>query len=277
MLKQRVLTALVLVGLALGALAWSQLAFIALMTISFLMAQAEWLRLSGWPFRVALAAAVALGLAQFALYVLAPQFVLGLQPALATLATVIWVVLGAMLLRSSQRAPMRIPAGVSRVLAWMLPLAAWAAGLVFIRAGAVYVLSVLVIVWLADIAAYFVGRAFGRRKLAPHISPGKTWAGVWGGIGGVAALAVIVWLLAPDAPLFTNRLLHGLGVPLAIALIALLVAISIVGDLTESLLKRQAATKDSSNLLPGHGGFFDRLDSLLALLPAAALVQAWVT
>jgi phosphatidate cytidylyltransferase len=274
-LKQRLITALVLVGLALGALAWSQLAFIALMTIAFLIAQAEWLRLSGWSFRAAMAVALVLGLAQFAFYVLAPERVLGVQPALAAAATTVWAVLGAMLLASLQRPAIRIPTGVSRLLAWVLPSAAWAAGVVFIREGAVYVLSVLVIVWLADISAYFAGRAFGRRKLAPHISPGKTWAGVWGAIGGVVAVAVIVWLLLPDAPFFSNRLLQAVGVPLSIALLASLVAISIVGDLTESLLKRQAGAKDSSNLLPGHGGFFDRLDSLLAVLPAAALIRAW--
>jgi phosphatidate cytidylyltransferase len=180
-------------------------------------------------------------------------------------------------MRSARREAIRIPAGVSRVLAWTLPLSAWAAGLMFLQVGAVYLLSVLVIVWLADIAAYFVGRAFGRRKLAPHISPGKTWAGVWGAIGGVVLVALGVWLAVPDAPFFTNSLLPALGVPLAIVLLALLVVISIIGDLTESLLKRQAGTKDSSDLLPGHGGFFDRLDSMLALLPAAALAQAAVT
>ncbi len=277
MLKQRVITALVLVGLLLGALAWSRPAFVALMTLAFAVTQAEWLRLSGWSFRTALTVALAIGVAQFALYTMAPGILMGLEPALAAIATAVWIVLGVVLLRSAQRDPIRIPAGASRALAWVLPLSAWAAGLMFLQIGAVYLLSVLVIVWLADIAAYFVGRAFGRRKLAPQISPGKTWAGVWGAIGGVVLVALGVWLALPEAPFFTHRMLNAFGVPLAVVMLALLVVISIVGDLTESLLKRQAGAKDSSDLLPGHGGFFDRLDSMLALLPAAALMQGSVS
>ena len=277
MLKQRVITALILVGLLLGALAWSRLAFVALITLAFAITQAEWLRLSGWSFRTSLTVALAIGVVQFALYAMAPGILMGLEPALAAIATAVWIVLGVVLLRSAQRDPIRIPAGASRVLAWVLPLSAWAAGLMFLQIGAVYLLSVLVIVWLADIAAYFVGRAFGRRKLAPHISPGKTWAGVWGAIGGVVLVALGGWFAVPDAPFFTHWILRAFGVPLAVVLLALLVVISIVGDLTESLLKRQAGAKDSSDLLPGHGGFFDRLDSMLALLPAAALIQGSVT
>jgi phosphatidate cytidylyltransferase len=144
-----------------------------------------------------------------------------------------------------------------------------------LQLGAVMLLSVLVIIWLADIAAYFFGRAFGRRKLAPHISPGKTWAGVWGAIGGVIVAALIAWAGFPAALLYTNRLLEAFGVLLAALALSGLVAISIIGDLAESLLKRQASAKDSSNLLPGHGGFFDRLDSMFALLPAAALLWTW--
>lgn len=276
MLKQRVITALVLVGLLLGALAWSRPVFIALMTLVFAVTQGEWLRLSGWASRPAFGTALAIGLAQFGVYVVAPERVLGLGPALAAAATAVWVVLSGVLLQSAQHEVVRLPAGASRLLAWALPLAAWVAGLVFLQVGAVYLLSVLAIVWLADIAAYFFGRAFGRRKLAPQISPGKTWAGVWGAIGGVVLIALGVWLAVPDAPLFTNRMVRTFGVPLATVLLAVLVAVSIVGDLTESLLKRQAGAKDSSNLLPGHGGFFDRLDSMLALLPVAALIQGWM-
>ena len=165
--------------------------------------------------------------------------------------------------------------GISRVLALVLPLAAWCALMLFLQLGAVMLLSVLVIVWLADIAAYFVGRAFGRSKLAPHISPGKTWAGVWGAIVGVVVVALLAWVGFPSAPLFTSRLLDAFGIPLAAAALSALVVISIIGDLAESLLKRQANAKDSSNLLPGHGGFFDRLDSMFALLPAAALLWTW--
>ena len=133
-------------------------------------------------------------------------------------------------------------------------------------------LSVLVIVWLADTAAYFAGRAFGKRKLAPHISPGKTWAGV---VGAAVAVVVAAWAafwIAPEASLWSNGLIVSLG-PLAVMLLALLVALSIVGDLFESLLKRQAGVKDSSGLLPGHGGFYDRIDALLPVLPLAVVFE----
>lgn len=275
MLKQRVITALVLVAALLSALAWSPLAFAGLLTLGFSLAQAEWLRLSGWSFRTSLFVALTLGGAQFALFAAAPATVAAIVPAAVAVATAIWIGLGVVLLRSEKKGAVRIPAATSRALAIALPFAAWCALMMFLQLGAVMLLSVLVIIWLADIAAYFVGRAFGRRKLAPHISPGKTWAGVWGAIGGVVVAALIAWAGFPDAPLFTNRLLEGFGIPLAALALSMLVGVSIIGDLAESLLKRQANAKDSSHLLPGHGGFFDRLDSMFALLPAAALLWTW--
>lgn len=275
MLKQRVITALVLVAALLSALAWSPLAFAGLLTLGFAIAQAEWLRLSGWSFRSALFVALALGLAQFAWFVAAPASVAAVTSALVALATAIWIGVGIVLLRSERRGVVRIAPVFSRACALMLPLAAWCALLLFLQLGALMLLSVLVIVWLADIAAYFVGRAFGRRKLAPRISPGKTWAGVWGAIGAVILVALLAWRGFPDAPLFTSRLLSSFGVALSAAAFSALVVISIIGDLAESLLKRQANAKDSSQLLPGHGGFFDRLDSMFALLPAAALLWSW--
>ena len=275
MLKQRVITALVLVAALLSALAWSPLAFAGLLTLGFSLAQAEWLRLSGWSFRTSLLVALTLGVAQFALFAAAPATVAVIGPAAVAIATAIWIGLGVVLLRSEKKGAVRIPAATSRALAIALPFAAWCALMMFLQLGAVMLLSVLVIIWLADIAAYFFGRAFGRRKLAPHISPGKTWAGVWGAIGGVVVAALIAWAGFPDAPLFTNRLLEGLGIPLAALALSMLVGVSIIGDLAESLLKRQANAKDSSHLLPGHGGFFDRLDSMFALLPAAALLWTW--
>lgn len=132
--------------------------------------------------------------------------------------------------------------------------------------GAAGLVGVMAIVWVADIAAYFSGRAFGRHKLAPSISPGKTWEGAAG-----AVVAVVAYGFAAKAVLAP-----GLGVPAPLLIVALvaLTAVSIVGDLFESLLKRQAGLKDSSNLLPGHGGILDRIDSLTSTLPLAAL--AWL-
>lgn len=128
-------------------------------------------------------------------------------------------------------------------------------------------LAVMAVVWAADVAAYFSGRAFGKRKLAPSISPGKTWAGAWGAVGGVLAygFAAAEWL--PQA------LQH--SQPLFVAVLVGLTVLSVVGDLFESLLKRQAGIKDSSNILPGHGGILDRIDSQTSTLPLVALL--WLT
>jgi phosphatidate cytidylyltransferase len=123
------------------------------------------------------------------------------------------------------------------------------------------VLLVLALVWIADTAAYFVGRRWGRRKLAPAISPGKTWEGAAGGLFGALAYAIIggFWI-------------QGIAWPPFLAVAALLAMVSIVGDLFESAAKRQAGVKDSGSLLPGHGGVLDRIDSATAALPLAALL-----
>ena len=127
-------------------------------------------------------------------------------------------------------------------------------------------LYALGIVWLMDIGAYFAGRRFGRRKLAPLISPGKTWEGVWGGAAVTAAVLVAV--------LIGGDWLPGDAARIAIATLVAAAA-SVVGDLYESRLKRAAGRKDSSTLLPGHGGVLDRIDGLLAALPLFAFVWAW--
>jgi phosphatidate cytidylyltransferase len=130
--------------------------------------------------------------------------------------------------------------------------------------GAWTLVCIMAIVWAADVAAYFAGRAFGKRKLAPNISPGKTWAGAWGAVVGVQiyGFAASHWLpqaLQASLPMFAGILLG-------------LTALSIVGDLFESLLKRQSGMKDSSNILPGHGGILDRIDSLTSTLPLVAML-----
>ena len=127
-----------------------------------------------------------------------------------------------------------------------------------------HVLLALVLVWIADSGAYFVGRKWGRRKLAPAISPGKSWEGVWGGMAAAVAYAIIcgTFLMGPA------------WLPVVAVAAALLAAISVVGDLFESAAKRQAGAKDSGALLPGHGGVLDRIDSATAVLPVVALLLA---
>ena len=146
-----------------------------------------------------------------------------------------------------------------------------------------FLLSILVLVWVADISAYFAGRAFGgrfsRAKLAPAVSPGKSWEGVWGGMAGVVVLAFAwTWIdrsLAVDGPSFYSRLsLHG-AIFLLISVV-FMAAMSVVGDLVESLIKRSAGVKDSSGLLPGHGGVLDRVDALLPTLPLGMMLVSLV-
>jgi phosphatidate cytidylyltransferase len=179
----------------------------------------------------------------------------GLQQALFAVAAFFWIVLAPLwmwrgvqphqtLWTGAAGFAVLVPAGLAMV--WLEPLA---------------VLLVLVLVWIADSAAYFVGRAWGRRKLAPTVSPGKTWEGVAGGLVGAVLYAIII-------ALFTDR-----GAWLALVATAILLGmVSIVGDLFESAAKRQAGVKDSGTLLPGHGGILDRIDSATAALPLAALI-----
>ena len=137
-----------------------------------------------------------------------------------------------------------------------------------------FLLSVLAIVWVADIGAYFSGKAFGKRKLAPSISPGKSWEGAIGGGIAVLVLASLSVLFGGDVfeRTFAVRVQHAYGWAALLAVLVLMVAASVVGDLFESQLKRRAGMKDSSNLLPGHGGVLDRIDALIPVLPLAALI-----
>ena len=135
------------------------------------------------------------------------------------------------------------------------------AGVAFASLAPLEILLILILIWIADTGAYFVGRAWGRRKLAPSISPGKSWEGALGGTAAALVYAIIL-----------GTFIEGLfWVPYLLAA-ALLAVLSIVGDLLESAAKRQAAVKDSGTLLPGHGGLLDRIDSATAVLPAAALL-----
>lgn len=145
--------------------------------------------------------------------------------------------------------------------------------LVLFKHSPVYLLSVMAIVWIADIGAYFVGKACGKRKLAPSISPGKSWEGAIGGWVCVLLIGAASTAVPALGDSFAVKLLakwSWAGFALAMSL---LVAASIVGDLVESQLKRRAGMKDSSNLLPGHGGVLDRIDALIPVLPLAVLLD----
>ncbi len=274
MLKQRVITAIVLlavIGLVVAASSpWPFLLFLA---IACACAGWEWLRLTAGPTP---AVAVLTGGVLFIVALLQTWLWLGQsQPdtvpmmVAVTVSAAIWVVVvPVVVVRGDASA-------APQSLAWSIfgPLtlyATWAAlALLFLKHGAGYVLSLLVLVWVADIAAYFAGRAFGRHKLAPRVSPGKT---VEGAIAGV--LGVVAWVLvsANWDSTFGASLVARWSWPGAAGLAAVLAAVSILGDLFESLLKRRAGVKDSSALLPGHGGVYDRIDAVVAVVPLAVLL-----
>ncbi|MDR0674174.1 MAG: phosphatidate cytidylyltransferase [Zoogloeaceae bacterium] len=153
-----------------------------------------------------------------------------------------------------------------------LILAIWAAFIILREAHPGLLLWTLGVVWVSDISAYFAGRKFGGRKLAPEISPGKTWAGVYGALAGI----LVYWLATTTLMIMewgaSYVFSRGFSLFFSLAFPIILAVLSILGDLFESLLKRQVGVKDSGNLLPGHGGALDRIDSLMAALPCAAFV-----
>jgi phosphatidate cytidylyltransferase len=137
--------------------------------------------------------------------------------------------------------------------------------------GGLFLLSVVSLVWIADTSAYFVGRRFGSTKLAPAISPGKTIAGAWGALGGVLIGGGLWSWFYPQS--WSGLLYQHYGMVMTTLALVVFTALSIEGDLFESLIKRQAGVKDSSQLLPGHGGIFDRIDALIPTLPFAMLLS----
>jgi phosphatidate cytidylyltransferase len=190
-----------------------------------------------------------------------------------------WVIGGAWMLYAGANSWLAVPQWL-RLLAGMLSL--WAAWLAVVQArviGINFLFSVLALVWVADIVAYATGRLLGgkffQRKLAPAISPGKTWEGAFGGIIGVVVLALVWRALdtgnSPDQSSLYTRVGSGGLIFLLVAML-LLGAMSVVGDLVESLMKRSVGVKDSSALLPGHGGVLDRIDALLPVLPLAMML-----
>jgi phosphatidate cytidylyltransferase len=283
MLKQRVITAIVLLAVLLPALFWpTPYPFNAVVLVLIVAGGWEWGRLNG----LSMNQSVAVGIA--CLVLCGESWYAGLMQErvgmLWAIAGALWVVCGALMLRMGVAGWPRIPKTVRIVFG---VLALWVAWLAVAQArfiGINFLLSVLTLVWMADIAAYAAGRAFGlkftRQKLAPAISPGKSWEGAWGGMLGVLVLG-IAWTIADRA--------WGAGVPSIYSRVAavgwwllpitavFLSAMSVVGDLVESLVKRSAGMKDSSNLLPGHGGVLDRVDALLPTLPLAMFIATLVS
>ncbi|MFK3794627.1 phosphatidate cytidylyltransferase [Pseudomonas piscis] len=266
MLKQRIITALILLPIALGGFFLLEGSNFALF-IGLVVALGgwEWARLAGFsaqPARIAYAVAVAALLFMMHLVPGVAPWVLG--------AAVLWWGLATFLVLTYPRSSEQWSGAAPKLLIGLLILLPAWQGLVFIKQlplGNWLIMAVMVLVWGADIGAYFSGRAFGKRKLAPQVSPGKSWEGVYGGLALSLVITAVVGLVRGWG--FGQMVVGLLGA-------AIVVFISVVGDLTESMFKRQAGIKDSSNLLPGHGGVLDRIDSLTAAIPVFA-VLLWMT
>jgi phosphatidate cytidylyltransferase len=274
MLRTRVITAIVLLALIAGAAASGRIALLEVLAMLVAVAMYEWMRLAGVGLVASIGAAVAYGAllaggSAFDLRVSEP-----FGAVVSLVACVLWCAAGGAI-AVAERGRFSIGRAASMMLAFALLSAGWIALDRLLQRGIAWLVSVLAVVWIADIAAYFTGRALGRHKLAPRVSPGKTWEGVYGALGFVTVAALAVHEFQPEARLWSNELLLQLAWPLAFAALWVLVALSIVGDLFESLLKRQAQVKDSGRLLPGHGGVLDRIDATLPALPAAVLIDWW--
>lgn len=261
MLKQRIITALLLVAaltlilFAMPPLA-AELAFAAVAAI----AGWEWGGLMKQEQPARLMYAFVLILFCWQLTVAAPEVV----PILLGLSAAFWIFAVPLWFRFKWRLSGNDFFGYS--LGALVILPTWAAMVALNSASTWLMLAAMGLVWVADISAYFAGRAFGKHKLAPAISPGKTWEGVAGAVVGVLIYGAMVLSFSPLAEKWL------LPMPLLGIILILLTAVSVMGDLFESLLKRQAGIKDSSQLLPGHGGVLDRIDALTSTLPVAALI-----
>lgn len=261
-LFSRVLTALFLLAVFVPAILWAPTWLWAiLMTAVVGVAALEWAHLSHFPPVAARLYSVLL-----ALCVLALPYVLGsgwpiFQTALIVMAIAFWLLVAPLwLLGRWQVSSLFVRAGVGVVL--LVPT--WAALIFLHERGAGVLLGVLAIVWIADTAAYFSGRQFGRRKLAPTISPGKTWEGV---AGAFVALVLYAGAISQIAGLPTLSM---------VVMVSGLLYLSVLGDLFESWIKRISGMKDSGNVLPGHGGVLDRIDALTSTLPVAAGMLIWL-
>lgn len=251
MLRQRVITAIALAAVAL--LVIFLLPHTAMMVVLGLLVIAgawEWSAFPGFTThsgRLAYVAFVALGVG--AVWYLSRS---GAELDAVLYAAILWWFIALIWIVAVPGSVNGATAGIAGLFV-LVP--AWLALVKLHEHGPKLMLFLLMLVVAADVGAYFSGRRFGRNKLAPRVSPGKTWEGVFGGLLGAAIVAIVgvYWLSVPAAPFILLSL---------VAVVA-----SIVGDLTESLFKRHAGVKDSGSLLPGHGGVLDRVDSVTAAAP----------
>lgn len=265
MLKQRIITALVLAPLVIAGIVLLPSAWFALFAAVVLFLGAwEWADIAGFKLPGKALFLSLFVISGYVLWVLGPKA----QAAMLALAIVFWLLACVAVVLFPKGKRLWSTSWSSGVCGLLILVAAWSAllQLKLLRTDGLLILFLMMMIWAADIGAYFAGRHFGGRKLAPQVSPGKTWAGVYGGL----LSALIFSLLFVYS--FTLIPLDAVSSGLLLVVALLTVSISVVGDLTESMLKRNAGVKDSGKLLPGHGGVLDRIDSLLAALPFFTLM-----
>ncbi len=265
MLWQRVATAVPLAALVLWVILFQPTAvFDYLLYAVATLAAYEWARLSGIaPASLSLLYALAVLILCVALI----QAYVGLTPLLLTASVIWWLFTTLRLFTLTPQAMPKVYWGKALTGWLVIPVAVIAMHSLHLNQGAEWLLYGLMLVWVADIGAYFSGRTFGRRKLAPRISPGKTVEGLLGAILATtlySAAAAVYFSLQPKQTV------------MLLMLSLVLTLISVVGDLYESVLKREFGVKDSGNILPGHGGMLDRIDSVLAAMPFFALVLEFI-
>jgi phosphatidate cytidylyltransferase len=278
-MRTRILTALVLVPLTIAALfllpprEWGA---ITLMIVA--LASGEWAALAGYRKRTGLLLVAGIALVgscmlftRWAGFEADDGWPDMLVVSICGAATLFWVVIAPAWLYFGWRIESKI---VLTLVGWLALIATWVAVVQLQARSPALLLALMAIVWIADTAAYFAGRRYGKRKLAPSISPGKTWEGVYGALIAVAVYGLALLPFAERAG-YSDRLLPA-GVIAWVALLLALAGVSIVGDLFESQLKRHHGVKDSGKLLPGHGGVLDRIDALMAALPPAALIAHYL-
>jgi len=267
MLKQRVITAIILLVLFLLALFFlPDAGWAALVIVIVLQGTSEWARLaklSGTKANLfwGLTLLMMLGLVWYDAYH-SPEHQKVLHLLVYAVSALLWLII----------VPTWLIAGLKVEQSLLMVLTGWAVliptGLAMLDLRVIspwLLLFMMGLVWVADISAYFAGRRFGKNKLAPSISPGKTWEGVAGAMLGASFYVVLVWGFGPNS-------LHREVLPILLLASWWWVGLAVIGDLFESAIKRQAGVKDSGALLPGHGGLLDRIDALTSTLPLAALV-----
>ena len=288
MLKERVLSAIVMLIVALAAIFWlPPLAFTIALSALVVLGMWEWAQFAGFKSqmsRVVVAGATTCILLLLIVantdYISAARFITDANAIVLFIACAWWVIAFGLVVTYPNSAKLWEKSVVAKLLFALCTLFPFLIGLLAIRfnnysvnayQGTYLLLYVFLLVWGADSGAYFFGRALGKYKLAPRVSPGKSWEGALGGLFTSGVIAFVFLQATPDDVF--GRALE--TVPFIVVSVAT-VAISVLGDLAESMFKRQAGIKDSSNLIPGHGGILDRVDSLTAAIPFFATMFFFV-